>query len=549
MRRRILWSLLFVSVFTLLIFAPTSLLLYHNSYEERIIEDLENELDYCVQLYEQGDDISKIVNGNRRLTLISQKGDVIYDSVVDSATMENHLNREEIKEAQSKGYGFSERKSDTLSVKYIYAATALENGNYLRISTEAKTAVAFISLIFVPTIIILIFVFIIVSFLSLYISKILVSPINNINLDAPEENDTYDELAPLLSRIAKDKKKVEEQIKGAEEKRKEFEIISSGLDEGLAIVNKEGTILSYNKSFLSLLSLSSIESTSIFSCFEDGDAKNALINALNGKKEELTFPSGSRIIEEVTYPAVNKGIIILLRDVTERTERENMRKEFTANVSHELKTPLTTISGFAELLMSGDIPREKVIDFSGEIYKEAKRLINLVEDILNLSALDEGEERREKQEEVNLKKVAIDVIEELTFKANKEGVEIIAELEDVSVSGRVKLMHEIIFNLLDNSIRYSKKENAWVKITTIAEDSTVFLTVEDNGIGIEKDALPRVFERFYRVDKSRSKESGGTGLGLSIVKNSASQMRGIIKIDSEKGVGTTIEISFPSYVK
>lgn len=549
MRRRILWSLLFVSVFTLLIFAPTSLLLYHNSYEERIIEDLENELDYCVRLYEQGDDISKIVNGNRRLTLISQKGDVIYDSVVDSATMENHLNREEIKEAQSKGYGFSERKSDTLSVKYIYAATALENGNYLRISTEAKTAVAFISLIFVPTIIILIFVFIIVSFLSLYISKILVSPINNINLDAPEENDTYDELAPLLSRIAKDKKKVEEQIKGAEEKRKEFEIISSGLDEGLAIVNKEGTILSYNKSFLSLLSLSSIESTSIFSCFEDGDAKNALINALNGKKEELTFPSGSRIIEEVTYPAVNKGIIILLRDVTERTERENMRKEFTANVSHELKTPLTTISGFAELLMSGDIPREKVIDFSGEIYKEAKRLINLVEDILNLSALDEGEERREKQEEVNLKKVAIDVIEELTFKANKEGVEIIAELEDVSVSGRVKLMHEIIFNLLDNSIRYSKKENAWVKITTRAENSTVFLTVEDNGIGIEKDALPRVFERFYRVDKSRSKESGGTGLGLSIVKNSASQMRGIIKIDSEKGVGTTIGISFPSYVK
>ncbi len=549
MRRRILCSLLFVSVFTLLIFAPTSLLLYHNSYEERIIEDLENELDYCVRLYEQGDDISKIVNGNRRLTLISQKGDVLYDSVVDSATMENHLDREEIKEAQGKGYGFSERKSDTLSVKYIYAATALENGNYLRISTEAKTAVAFISLIFVPTIIILIFVFIIVSFLSLYISKILVSPINNINLDAPEENDTYDELAPLLSRIAKDKKKVEEQIKGAEEKRKEFEIISSGLDEGLAIVNKEGTILSYNKSFLSLLSLSSIESTSIFSCFEDGDAKNALINALNGKKEELTFPSGSRIIEEVTYPAVNKGIIILLRDVTERTERENMRKEFTANVSHELKTPLTTISGFAELLMSGDIPREKVIDFSGEIYKEAKRLINLVEDILNLSALDEGEERREKQEEVNLKKVAIDVIEELTFKANKEGVEIIAELEDVSVSGRIKLMHEIIFNLLDNSIRYSKKENAWVKITTREENSTVYLIVQDNGIGIEKDALPRVFERFYRVDKSRSKESGGTGLGLSIVKNSASQMRGIIKIDSEKGVGTTIEISFPSYVK
>ena len=226
-----------------------------------------------------------------------------------------------------------------------------------------------------------------------------------------------------------------------------------------------------------------------------------------------------------------------------------MRKEFTANVSHELKTPLTTISGFAELLMSGDIPREKVIDFSGEIYKEAKRLINLVEDILNLSALDEGEERREKQEEVNLKKVAIDVIEELTFKANKEGVEIIAELEDVSVSGRIKLMHEIIFNLLDNSIRYSKKENAWVKITTREENSTVYLIVQDNGIGIEKDALPRVFERFYRVDKSRSKESGGTGLGLSIVKNSASQMRGIIKIDSEKGIGTTIEISFPSYVK
>ena len=545
MRKRILLSLLFISILTVFLLVPVSLVLYHDVYDDRVKEDLLNELYYCEELYDSGVDISQIVKNNRRLTLIADDGKVLFDSRVDSETMENHLDREEIQLAKSNGSGLSERKSNTLALKYIYAALALNGGEYLRIGTEAKTTLAFIPLILLPSVFIILVIFIIVFFLSYSISKKLVEPINSINLDNVESSETYDELAPLLIRIARDKKRVDEEIRNAEEKKREFELISSGLDEGLAIVNNEGTILSYNNSFLKLLGLSKLPSSSVFSCFGEGEAKSALISALDGKKVQIVFPLASRMIEEVSYPAVNRGIIILLRDVTETIERENIRKEFTANVSHELKTPLTTISGFAELLMTGDIPTEKVLDFSHEIYKETSRLINLVEDIINLSSLDEG--RGETKEKIDLKDVALDVIEELTFKANKENVKIKDSLEDIAIKGSFKLCHEIIFNLLDNSIRYSKKENGWALLEIFRHDDEAVIRVSDNGIGIEKDSLNRVFERFYRVDKSRSKESGGTGLGLSIVKNATNRMNGNIKIDSEKGEGTTIEIHFPLY--
>ncbi len=544
MRRTVFLYLLAVSFITVLLVVPVSLLLYYHTYEDRIEEDLFVELGYVSMLNDAGISPETIEKGGRRVTLISQDGTVLYDSEASSSGMDNHLEREEVREALERGFGISERKSETLSRKSIYAAIRLSDGSVLRISTEARTPFSFLSLIILPMLLILAAALIIVLVLSGYLSRRIVSPINSLNLDEPEDNDTYDELSPLLLRLKKEKDTVNAQIKKSEEKRREFELVSSSLEEGLAIVSGKGELLSYNASFLSLLGLDGLRDMSIFSCFQDGEGKSAVLSALAGEKKEVVLQVSKRMIEEVAYPSSKGGIIILLRDVTERIERENMRREFTANVSHELKTPLTTISGFAELLMSGSVPPDKVTDFSGEIYREAGRLISLVEDILNLSSLDEKVESV--NERIDLRESAEDVLQELSFKAEQRKVEIVSSLEEAPVLGSAKLSHEIIYNLVDNAIRYSKSENARVEVTTHRSGDEVILTVRDNGIGIEREHQDRIFERFYRVDKARSKNSGGTGLGLSIVKNAVNNMNGRIKFISAPGKGTRIEISFPS---
>lgn len=543
MRKTIFHSLLLVSLITAVLILPLTLLLYYHTYEERIEEDLFAELSYVEALIQGGAAYDSIPAGSRRLSVIDTGGTVLYDSAADEDSMDNHLDREEVREALENGIGLSERRSSTLSVKSIYAAKKTDGGLVIRLSTEARTLIAFISMLFPPLLIVILAVLVIMLILSRSISRRIVRPINSLNLDSPEDNETYEELSPLLLRLKKEKERVREQIEKSEEKRREFELIISSLEEGLAIVNKSGTLLSHNSSFTTLLSASAVTSTSVFSYFQDGEGRKALLDALDGKRREVVFPVGSLMIEEAVYPSSDGGIIILLRNVTERIERENMRKEFTANVSHELKTPLTTISGFAELLMTGTVPSDKVIDFSSEIYREAGRMIALVDDILNLSSLDEN--RETERERIDLSVVAGDVVSELGFKAEKKGVEIVTSFVSSPVEGSVKLFHEIVFNLLDNAIRYSKSEGGKAYVTVRAEGDSVILSVEDNGIGIAKEHQSRIFERFYRVDKARSRSDGGTGLGLSIVKNAALRMNGRITLSSEVGKGTRIEIAFP----
>lgn len=543
MRKTIFRSLLLVSLITAVLILPLTLLLYYHTYEERIEEDLFAELSYVEALIQGGAAYDSIPAGSRRLSVIDTGGTVLYDSAADEGSMDNHLDREEVREALENGIGLSERRSSTLSVKSIYAAKKTDDGLVIRLSTEAKTLIAFISMLFPPLLIVILAVLVIMLVLSRSMSRRIVRPINSLNLDSPEDNETYEELSPLLLRLKKEKERVREQIEKSGEKRREFELITSSLEEGLAIVNKSGTLLSHNSSFTTLLSASAVTSTSVFSYFQDGEGRKALLDALDGKRREVVFPVGSLMIEEAVYPSSDGGIIILLRNVTERIERENMRKEFTANVSHELKTPLTTISGFAELLKTGTVPSDKVVDFSSEIYREAHRMIALVEDILNLSSLDEN--RETKRERIDLSAVAGDVVSELGFKAEKKGVEIVTSFVPAHVTGSVKLFHEIIFNLLDNAVRYSKSEGGKAYVTVMAEGDSAVLIVEDNGIGIAKEHQSRIFERFYRVDKARSRSDGGTGLGLSIVKNAALRMNGRITLSSEAGKGTRIEIAFP----
>lgn len=543
MRKTIFRSLLLVSLITAVLILPLTLLLYYHTYEERIEEDLFAELSYVEALIQGGAAYDSIPAGSRRLSVIDTGGTVLYDSAADEGSMDNHLDREEVREALENGIGLSERRSSTLSVKSIYAAKKTDDGLVIRLSTEAKTLIAFISMLFPPLLIVILAVLVIMLVLSRSMSRRIVRPINSLNLDSPEDNETYEELSPLLLRLKKEKERVREQIEKSGEKRREFELITSSLEEGLAIVNKSGTLLSHNSSFTTLLSASAVTSTSVFSYFQDGEGRKALLDALDGKRREVVFPVGSLMIEEAVYPSSDGGIIILLRNVTERIERENMRKEFTANVSHELKTPLTTISGFAELLKTGTVPSDKVVDFSSEIYREAHRMIALVEDILNLSSLDEN--RETERERIDLSAVAGDVVSELGFKAEKKGVEIVTSFVPAHVTGSVKLFHEIIFNLLDNAVRYSKSEGGKAYVTVMAEGDSAVLIVEDNGIGIAKEHQSRIFERFYRVDKARSRSDGGTGLGLSIVKNAALRMNGRITLSSEAGKGTRIEIAFP----
>lgn len=543
MRRTVFLWLLTVSLITILLVVPVSLLLYYNTYEDRIEEDLLAELGYAEAIYTGDLPSSSLEAGGRRVTVISPDGTVLYDSEASSDSMDNHIEREEVREALERGIGISERRSATLSEKSVYAAKRLSDGSVLRLSAEAKTPFSFLSLIILPILLVIAVALAVVLFLSRFVAKRIVAPINAIDLDEPEDNETYDELSPLLLRLKKEKEAVKAQIRKSEEKRKEFELVSSSLEEGLAIVSSSGELLSSNSSFLSLLGKDGREDTSIFSYFQDGEGKGAVLSALSGERKEVVLSLSNRMVEVVAYPSEKGGIIILLRDVTEKAEREKMRREFTANVSHELKTPLTTISGFAELLMSGSIPQDKVGDFSGEIYREAGRLISLVEDILNLSSLDEGSDER--NEQIDLSVVVGTVLKELSFKAENHNVEMISELTPALVRGSEKLSHEIVFNLVDNAIRYNQSREPWVKVKTEKLSKEVILSVEDNGIGIAKEHQERIFERFYRVDKARSRESGGTGLGLSIVKNAVANMNGRIKLISAPGKGTKIEIIFP----
>ena len=543
MRRTVFLWLLTVSLITILLVVPVSLLLYYNTYEDRIEEDLLAELGYAEAIYTGDLPSSSLEAGGRRVTVISPDGTVLYDSEASSDSMDNHIEREEVREALERGIGISERRSATLSEKSVYAAKRLSDGSVLRLSAEAKTPFSFLSLIILPILLVIAVALAVVLFLSRFVAKRIVAPINAIDLDEPEDNETYDELSPLLLRLKKEKEAVKAQIRKSEEKRKEFELVSSSLEEGLAIVSSSGELLSSNSSFRSLLGKDGREDTSIFSYFQDGEGKGAVLSALSGERKEVVLSLSNRMVEVVAYPSEKGGIIILLRDVTEKAEREKMRREFTANVSHELKTPLTTISGFAELLMSGSIPQDKVGDFSGEIYREAGRLISLVEDILNLSSLDEGSDER--NEQIDLSVVVGTVLKELSFKAENHNVEMISELTPAPVRGSEKLSHEIVFNLVDNAIRYNQSREPWVKVKTEKLSKEVILSVEDNGIGIAKEHQERIFERFYRVDKARSRESGGTGLGLSIVKNAVANMNGRIKLTSAPGKGTKIEIIFP----
>ena len=481
-----------------------------------------------------------------RFTVVGTDGKVLYDSQADASDMENHLEREEIAEAIKNGNGSSARYSSTLTERTFYEATRLQNGNVLRISVSQVTVGALI-LGMLPAICAVVLISIAVSFvLSHKMANSIVKPLNELDLENPAENDTYEELTPILTKINKQHKQITRQMRELKQKSDEFEQITASMNEGLVLLDKKGTVLSINTAAKTLFGADdSAVGRDFLTVDRSVDMNSAVEKALDGKHSEFREEIGGSeyqfIINRTESDGKTVGVVILCFDVTETAFAERNRKEFTANVSHELKTPLQSIIGSAELLENGLVKPEDTKRFVVNIKKEATRLVSLINDIIRLSQLDEDSESV--TESVDLYDIANEVVEVLTVSASKKQVELTLNGESCVMNCIRRYLYEIIYNLCDNAIRYNK-DGGKVTIDLKNKDGNIILSVSDTGIGIPAEHQSRIFERFYRVDKSHSKETGGTGLGLSIVKHAVAFHGGTVKLESKVGEGTTVTVEF-----
>ena len=479
-----------------------------------------------------------------RFTVVDADGTVLYDTVADAIKMENHSDREEIREALENGYGSSARNSSTLTEKTFYEAVLLDSGDVLRISISQLTLGAlFVGMS--PAICAIIFIAGIVSFL--FASKMtqkIIEPLNKLDLDNPAENNSYEELSPILTKINKQHKQIKRQIEELHCKKDEFEQITSSMSEGLILIDEKCTILSINSACEKIYAVKTdVVGSNLLSVDRTKKMSNAVKDALGGEHSEFMIQKNGYEYQFNVNPIESDGkrlgAVILAFDITEKAFAERNRQEFTANVTHELKTPLQSIIGSAELLENDLVKPEDTGRFVGNIRKEATRLINLINDIIRLSQLDENHEPA--TETVNLREVANEVVEVLTASATKKDITLEVIGDACVIYGVRRYIYEIIYNLCDNAIRYNVNDGK-VTIDIHRENNRNAIVVNDTGIGIEAEHHARIFERFYRVDKSHSKETGGTGLGLSIVKHAVMYHKGKIELESELGKGTKVKV-------
>ena len=485
---------------------------------------------------------------NLRITWIAGNGDVLYDSVSDSDTMENHLQREEIRQALSDGVGQSARYSSTLMKQYLYCAQRLSDGTVLRLSVSHNTILVLLLGMLQPILIVIAVALVLSFLLASRLSKRIVEPMNRLNLDEPLENEGYDELSPLLRRIYSQQQSLKNQQATLAQKQNELDAIVSHLEEGMLLLDRDCRVITANQAALRLMDVRNrnVAGLSLLSLNRNMELQEAVNQALAGVNVTKKTTIHGRTIQ-VHAAAVGKeqelsGVAVVLFDITQAEQAEQRRREFTANVSHELKTPLQSISGYSELIQCGLAKPEDVQPFAKRIYDETQRLIRLVEDIINLSRLDEGGGYEPRQ--MDLYDTAREVVRDLQTVAADKQVQLTLEGTAAEITGVPELARGIVYNLCDNAIKYNRPGGS-VSVTVSGENESVLLAVKDTGIGIPEEEQDRIFERFYRVDKSRSKEVGGTGLGLSIVKHAALVMGAQIQLESRLGQGTTIQVSFP----
>ncbi len=483
-----------------------------------------------------------------RITWIGQDGTVLYDSKSDLHEMENHLQREEVKEAVRQGVGESKRYSKTLLERSLYCAQHLSDGTVLRLAVAQSTLITLLLGMMQPLCVIFVLAVVLSLALASRLSKKIVKPLNELDLDHPLSNKGYDELSPLLRRLNAQQRQIKRQSDELRQRQREFETVTTGMTEGLVFLNSRREVLSINPAAQRLFGTDvSCVGKMLLSVNRSPELQELLLKAATGKYAETVMELESGRYQLDASPILSEekvsGTVLLLMDVTEKEKAEQMRREFTANVSHELKTPLHTISGCAELMANGMVKPDDLPRFSGQIYTEAQRMIHLVEDIIKLSRLDEGAEGM-KKEETDLYAAAQEAVSSLTAASKAAHVKLSLEGETALVYGIPQLLQGILYNLCDNAIKYNRAGGS-VNVSVKNEAQGVRLTVSDTGIGIPAEHQERIFERFYRVDKSHSKEIGGTGLGLSIVKHAARLHNASIELQSEPGKGTTISVMFP----
>ena len=508
--------------------------LLYRYYEEQSFELLSQEARKLSQSMEYTD-LSNLRTADR-VTLIGQDGTVLYDSAAETGQMDNHLSRQEVAQALANGSGQSSHYSTTMLQKNLYYALRLSNGQVLRLSRVQSSLGAMLLGMLWPIVLTAAVLLGAAALLSLRLARQITSPINAISLDDPQ--DCYPELAPLTGRLRQQNVTIRQQMDELSRRMREFSAITENMSEGMLLVDGHGCVLSENHSAAQLMPQALRQKT--------GALSEAVQEALAGRRCERLITQGDRSLSVMANPVTAEGqvagAVALILDVTEREQREQLRREFSANVSHELKTPLTSISGFAELMQQGLVPPEKMKEFSGDILRESNRLIGLVEDIINLSRLDEGGGGMD-WEQVDLYALCRDVISRLAPAAEKKGVTVTLSGEVQMLRGVWQVLQEMVYNLCDNAIKYNR-EGGRVTVTVSCRDGRPVLTVADTGIGIPYEHQSRVFERFYRVDKSHSRAIGGTGLGLSIVKHGAALHDAVIDLESTPGLGTTITVRF-----
>lgn len=494
--------------------------------------------------FEGKDYFENLKTSNVRITWVDNKGQVLYDTQSDAKHMKNHANRQEIKEAIKSGYGESTRWSATLTEKSIYAAQRLNNGTIVRLSVAQQTIFYLLLGMMSPLAIIILLAIILSVLIARYIAKKVSEPLNNIDLDHPLSNDSYEEITPLLRRLDSHQSKIQHQKLLLQKRQKEIDTIISKIKEGMILLDDQARIVSINAEALKLFQINDDwHGRFMMEVSRDLTLKDLIDQGLKGKKKEANIDIENNHYRVLVRPTTDNnrvtGLVVLLFDVTDQLQMEQLQREFTANVSHELKTPLHVISGYSELLANQMVPNEEVPQFAAKIHKESERLVKLVEDIINLSHLDEQEKLP--QETVNLYDLTQKVLEGLQAKADKKHIQINFNGEEAILRGNPVLLNSLVYNLCDNALTYNH-EKGQVNVTLKNSPDTITLEVSDTGLGIAEKDKKSIFERFYRVDKSRSKIVGGTGLGLSIVKSALDFHNGSIKVDSHLGQGTTMTV-------
>lgn len=553
MTKRIFRAIMSVSLLVCLAGMATVFGVLYRYFDSQLSEEVKNEAEYLAAAVESYglDVLQDLPESAERVTLVASDGTVLFDNYFDAAAMGSHADREEIQGALQSGAAQTLRRSDTYRKQMVYYAIRLSSGNILRISTTRYTVAAVLTSMIQPFLWIAFAILMLSGLLAAQVSHKIVEPLNQLDLEQPEDNESYVEIAPLLTKISWQKKTIQEQLEQAKKQQEEFAQITENMQEGLLLLDYRGDILSSNRSAMRILGISPTAKL-----FEGSQRQNvialnrsesfctAVDRVLAGEHQELILELDGGYCQMTGNPVLHdgkvEGGVLLFVDVTQQYQNEKLRREFTANVSHELKTPLTSISGFAEIMKDGLVRPEDVPQFAGKIFSESQRLITLVGDIIKISQLDEDMLPYEK-EPVDLYELSEEIVSRLQERADQKGITVTLSGQPTQVMTVRKIADEVIYNLCDNAIKYNQPQGR-VEISVEPGAEQVRLSVRDTGIGISPADQRRVFERFYRVDKSHSRQIGGTGLGLSIVKHGAAYLGVKVELESTLGQGSCFSL-------